>query len=129
MISPKRVNSKEQQASAGNWGHPSKFEKKMTKVIEYPHKLPSRKRKKKRRTILWFGEACPFCGGARKELPKKERGIFTRYAPKCSCGAKEVKQSCPACKTTGHIWRRGNEYTHEFLGCGFKGERKDVEED
>lgn len=127
---PKHINSKEQQASVGNWGHPRKDGKKAVKIKPYPNKRPNKKKKKKKPLYRSPFSFCPFCG---YDLPvvndnKKNKLFFWRndYAKVCDrCGAKEVDEPCPACKCTEGIWRdtRGVITHIGYFNCGFKGKR------
>jgi hypothetical protein len=129
---PKRINNKEKQASAGNWGHPRPFLKKMTKVIPYPStwRKANRKRKEKKK---WRGlfEVCPFCDNDLVKLEKTEEeknslrfiSIFDKYEKKCrACGAHEVPD-CPCCHRP--TWYKDGIYKHNgyISFCGFTGKR------
>jgi hypothetical protein len=139
-----RINNKEKQAVAGNWGHPGKFTKQHTKISDplIPEKDMSgraiKKKKKQRRVYKSPYEHCPFC---ETELPIDEKKLeedrikfgkmyYRMYIPsfgyrakECpNCKAKEVIE-CPACKR--HTWMNlEGTYKHMGLGCGFNGKRK-----
>lgn len=127
---PKHINSKEQKASAGNWGHPTKDEKKNVKYGPYPHRPPKVKhRSKKRKPIYRYPYSyCPFCD-ADLEKTGKKKGIFIfldEYADECkNCGAKKVDEPCPACKSKRDMWKnKDGIITHMgYWHCGFKGKR------
>lgn len=128
-----KINHKEQRAVAGNWGHPRKFIKKITKIADplYPDKpiKSSKKYKKKvKKPYIAPYKQCPFCGNELKELPKIESkglgfyvSIFVKYERECiKCGAKRV-EDCPCCHR--HTWLLNETYKHQWLGCGFEGEK------
>lgn len=122
-----KINNKEKQFAAGNWGS-NKFVKKHTMIANplIPEKtrgkgLKRRKRVKKPRILPW--SICPFCGKKLEELAKSTTFILNDYAKKCShCGAKETPQ-CPACKRETWVNKEGL-YKHKWFGCGFTGKKK-----
>ena len=135
--SPNRINSKEQKSVAGNWGHPSKFEKKMTKIPDpfYPEKpTPAKKKKKKnKKPYLSPWKTCPFCKSELPEKPKPKEGKTPGYrvfrwfhdvVEVCpECGAYKVEDGCPSCGRDA--WRNTEGvYKHMWMGCGFSGRKK-----
>lgn len=129
-----KINHKEQRAVAGNWGHPSKFTKKNTKIPDplYPERKtkPSKKYKKKiKKQYILPRSICPFCKTKLRELPKEDIDSSSKltiffgyyYEKICAkCGAKKVKD-CPSCHET--TWYLDKIYKHQYYGCGFVGER------
>jgi hypothetical protein len=103
-----------------------KFYKPYTKIptdfAEDKEPLHNKKKKRKRKTYRWPKSVCPFCDGDLKELPKQEKNYWSKlYETKCSCGAKAVSD-CPGCH--GETWYLNGTYKHQWLSCGFVGERK-----
>lgn len=140
-----KINNKEKQSQAGNWGKPDAFEQKHTKIPNplYPPKSGKKRKKKKRssKDYIFKDAICPFC---KNELPidkiEKQRQIdenkrtkkfgyscylvkiFTPRIKKCPyCKARLVKH-CPCCKNK--TWFRKGIYKHQYLSCGFIGAKK-----
>lgn len=149
MKSQNRINSKSQQAAAGNWGHPRPFTKKHTNVPTPPeqsrHKGVNKKKKKKKNKRDWVKEwnSCPFCKkplllvlnqeDATKIFCQKDTIFSLRrtaiiwggiHAKKCGCGARRLTKACPCCKR--NTWFKGGIYMHRRMGCGcgFEGRKK-----
>ena len=135
-----RVNSKQQQAAAGNWGHPRPYTKKHTNIPELTdvtkHKKKAKKKKNKdKNPHLWVFDVCPFCGEELRKVKSKDNSDRKRLSlyfgrdreRKCrNCGAKNTGNVCPACKTDKHgIWKnKEGIYKHASYGCGFVGKKK-----
>lgn len=125
------INNKEKQFVGGNWGHPRKFIKKHTEIPnplipKEPKIFSSRKYKKKHKWIDYY-KLCPFCLNELKEIGTfKKFNLFlsTKYADKCICGAKMIKNGCPCCKND--TWLKDEIYKHKklsYLNCGFIGRK------
>ena len=127
------INHKVQRYYGGNWGHPRKHVKKLTK-IEDPispevakYKGNKKYKKKVKKEYKSPYDHCPFC---------KEQLIKKKQDPKCyyvwpnreafcrKCGALEIQRGCPACKHNTWI-NKEKIYKHMNLGCGFSGKRKE----
>ena len=132
------INNKEKQAVSGNWGHPSKFEKKNTKIPnplikEDRHKGKKRKRKKTGPYRSPFN-CCPFCDTELPFDPEKTDksspsiSFFQERLGVCfMCSAKKIEapDTCPGCKsTTFGVWKKNGVYKHQYHGCGFVGKKK-----
>ncbi len=137
--SPFVITDRVKQASAGTYGHPTKFEKQHTKIKvpedDEPVKpLHKRKRRIKKLYISPF-TSCPFC---QNELPidqeaidkaRKEGKLVLEWSnewhmkecPKCQ--AYEVTE-CPACGRKTWFDYNTKFYKHQWHGCGFNGQER-----
>ena len=136
-----KINNKEKQFIAGNWGHPRKFLKRQTNIPEpiIPENKHKKKKKKKKKPYISPFNSCPFCNN---ELPldaekinKIKLGPFLfKYQwslPRVKicpiCKAYEIKEPdiCPACKRNYKVWKNTEGiYKHQSIGCGFTGKKK-----
>lgn len=139
-----RINSRDQQAQGGNWGHPRKDAKhlRVDKVsdrpeIEKPRASRKYKEKKKRKPY----HVCPFCDNELLEIMSskeadalfKKGNYVTRWwffglrARKCkNCGARNLTNACPCCKKDTWFDKKTNYYKHEgrWTWCSFVGAKK-----
>lgn len=136
--SPFMITNKVKQSSSGSWGHPTKFEKRETR-IKVPEDDPvkplhKRKRRVKKPYISPFC-SCPFC---QKELPLDQKAIDTakkegkivfewsnewRIKECPNCQAYEVVE-CPACGRKTWFDYNTKYYKHQWHGCGFNGQER-----
>ena len=125
-----KINNKEQQAVAGNWGHPRKENKHIRvddiDISDVPRHAGKRKKKIKKVYKNPY-EVCPFCENELLKLPDEKRNGFYLCWPNrekfCrSCGALQIENGCPACKH--NTWCLKGEYKHMNMGCGFRGRKR-----
>jgi len=123
----RKILTKELKKSAGNYGSPTKWQKKITKLPidkEDPRYPGDRKYKKKTKKILKQRQQlghCPFCykdlndGKLLWKLSKEER------ANECkNCGA--IRSECPSCHKESWENKEGV-FHHEWMGCGFSAKK------
>ena len=125
MFDRQRINNGIKKFFGGNWGKPRDFQQRATEIPDdffddKEGRWYSKKKKGPKKTIAFWG-MCPFCLGPLEELPEAERTLFRDYIGECACGAIKVPD-CPACHRD--TWLKDKVYKHQWLGCGFEGERR-----
>ena len=122
------INNKWKQFFGKNWSS-NKFVKKNTKIKDFDsqeNKHRSKKKKAKKKTFFpWV--MCPFCNERLVDKFDKNtdslRWFFSesRKLITCKCGAKIMKESCPACNND--TWFKDGIFKHQWMGCGFEGKK------
>ena len=118
------INNKMKQVIGGNWGKPRKEEqhiKVKNFIVEFETIPIKKKPKKNKQKYIGPGDCCPFC---QVELPVDKllprNYVFNRVNKCPNCKAVGDKE-CPACKK--EIWFLNGTYKHQWMGCGFEGEK------
>lgn len=122
-----KINNKIKQFFQGNWGKPTKVDQMSPIQLElFDQEIPKHNKKKKsKRKYVSPWSVCPFCEMLLDKIEVNHDNndfyVFTvkEYAESCSCGAKLMRNSCPACHY--NTWYLDGEYKHQNYGCGFKG--------
>lgn len=128
-----KITNKIKKYFGGNWGHPRRDIKKRTEIPDdfFDDKEPKHhsKKKKAKKPVIFEWKHCPFCHEQLEEIPadpdKEKRDVFVmiglgKYKQQCKCGAKG-NFKCPCCKRD--TWYKDGIYKHQWMGCGFQGEK------
>lgn len=128
------INNKFKQFCQGNWGKPNSAEKMHPlhyDILEADKvKITHKKKHKQKKPYIPYGAECPFCHEQLEEdkTQREDKNNWwvlfrNKYKKECKCGAFLV-QDCPSCHR--ETWLKDKIYKHQYMGCGFEGERKDV---